>query len=99
MATPTMNGSALTAVEACPAEVREILHAAACGEELTFEQGLVLATAEGLAQAALVAVADQLRRQTVGDAIPYGVNRNINFPNRCLLGCSFLSLATGPAGA
>src|SRR5437667_421065 len=68
MATPAINGSSIPAAEACPAEIGEILHAAACGEELTFEQGLVLASAEGSAQQALVAFADQLRRETVGDA-------------------------------
>src|SRR5712692_6601613 len=99
MATPTMNGSALTAVEACPAEVREILHAATCGEELTFEQGLVLATAEGSALEALVAVADQLRRESVGDLITYVVNRNINFTNVCFVGCSFCGFSRGPGAA
>jgi 7,8-didemethyl-8-hydroxy-5-deazariboflavin synthase CofH subunit len=96
MATPTMNGIAWTAVEACPAEVREILQAATCGTELTFEQGLVLATAEGPALEALVAVADQLRRETVGDAITYVVNRNINFTNVCFVGCSFCGFGRGP---
>ncbi len=99
MATSRINGSALTAVEACPAEVREILHAAACGEELTFEQGLVLATAEGSALEALVAVADQLRRETVGDLITYVVNRNINFTNVCFVGCSFCGFSRGPGAA
>src|SRR5260370_440313 len=77
MATPTMNDSALMAAENCPAEVREILHAAAGGTELTFEQALLLATAEGSSLEALVAVADRLRRETVGDAITYFVNGTI----------------------
>jgi FO synthase len=96
MATPTINGSGLAAVETCPAEVREILHAAASGAELTFEQGLLLAMAEGSALDALVGVADQLRRQTVGDAITYVVNRNINFTNVCFVGCSFCGFGRGP---
>jgi FO synthase len=96
MATPTMNGIGLTAVEACPAEVREILHAVTSGAELTFEQGLLLATAEGSALDALVGVADQLRRETVGDAITYVVNRNINFTNVCFVGCSFCGFGRGP---
>jgi len=50
MATPTVNGTGLTAVETCPAEVREILHAVTSGAELTFEQGLILAMAEDSAQ-------------------------------------------------
>ncbi len=96
MATPTINGSGLAAVETCPAEVREILHAAASVAELTFEQGLLLAMAEGSALDALVGVADQLRRQTVGDAITYVVNRNINFTNVCFVGCSFCGFGRGP---
>src|SRR5258707_5786461 len=99
MVTPTMNGSASTAVETCRAEIREILQAAACGTELTFEQGLLLATAQGSAVEALVAVADELRRETVGDAITYVVNRNINFTNVCFVGCSFCGFGRGPGAA
>src|SRR5260370_18151969 len=96
MVTPTMNGSASTAVETCPAEIREILQAAACGTELTFEQGLLLATAQGSAVEALVAVADELRRQTVGDAITYAVNRKTNFATVCFGGCSFCGFGPSP---
>ncbi len=99
MATSTRNGSSLTAAENCPAEFHEILHAAACGTELTFDQGLVLATAEGSALEALVSVADQLRQETVGEAITYVVNRNINFTNVCFVGCSFCGFGRGPGAA
>src|SRR5713101_5178267 len=58
-----------------------------------------LATAEGSALEALLAVADQLRRETVGDAITYVVNRNINFTNVCFVGCSFCGFGRGPAAA
>src|SRR5258707_1312670 len=99
MVTPTMNGSASTAVETCRAEIREILQAAACGTELTFEQGLLLATAQGASLEALIAVADKLRRETVGDEITYVVNRNINFTNVCFVGCSFCGFGRGPGAA
>src|SRR5260370_40253901 len=99
MAISTINGIGLTAVETCPAEVREILHSVASGAELTFEQGLLLATAVGPALDALVAVADQLRRDTVGDAITYVVNRNITFTNVCFVGCSFCGFGRGPGAA
>jgi len=94
MATPAM--TALNALESCPQAVREILHAAASGSELTFDQGLALATVEGSALEALIAVADHLRRETVGDAITYVVNRNINFTNVCFVGCSFCGFGRGP---
>src|SRR5947199_6995106 len=99
MVTPTMNRSDLTALQACPAEVQEIRHAVASGAELTVGQGLLLATAEGSALDALVAVADQLRRETVGDVITFVVNRNINFTNVCFVGCSFCGFARGPGAA
>jgi len=99
MATPAINGTALTPLGACPVEVREILRAAASGTELTFEQALLLATAEGASLEALVAVADRLRQQTVGDAITYVVNRNINFTNVCFVGCSFCGFGRGPGAA
>jgi 7,8-didemethyl-8-hydroxy-5-deazariboflavin synthase CofH subunit len=99
MGTPTMNGSDLTVLQGCPAEVREILDAATSGAELTFEQGLLLATTEGSGLDALVAVADQLRRETVGDVITYVVNRNINFTNVCFVGCSFCGFGRGPGAA
>src|SRR5438309_1812959 len=99
METPPRDAINLTVFQACPSEVREILHAAVSGAELTFEQGLVLATAEGSALEALVSVADQLRQETVGDAITYVVNRNINFTNICFVGCSFCGFGRGPGAA
>jgi 7,8-didemethyl-8-hydroxy-5-deazariboflavin synthase CofH subunit len=84
------------ALQASPSEVRECLQVAMAGAELNFDQGLLLATAEGPALGALVAVADQLRRETVGEAITYVVNRNINFTNVCFVGCSFCGFGRGP---
>src|SRR5271154_7213497 len=80
----------------CPDDVRELLLAARDAHELTFEQGLRLATAPGAALDALVAAADVLRRETAGDAITYVVNRNLNFTNVCFVGCSFCGFARGP---
>jgi len=87
------------ALAACPREVRDCLEAARSGAELSFEQGLLLATAEGAALDALVAVADALRRETVGDTVTYVVNRNINFTNVCFVGCSFCGFARGAGAA
>jgi 7,8-didemethyl-8-hydroxy-5-deazariboflavin synthase CofH subunit len=96
---PVAAASSLDAVlAACPREMRDCLEAARSGAELGFEQGLLLANAEGAALDALIAVADALRRQTVGDTITYVVNRNINFTNVCFVGCSFCGFARG-AGA
>jgi 7,8-didemethyl-8-hydroxy-5-deazariboflavin synthase CofH subunit len=89
--------AANAALEACPTDVREHLEAVRDGAELTFEQGLRLATAEGSALDALIAVADGLRRETVGETVTYVVNRNINFTNVCFVGCSFCGFGKGPS--
>ncbi|WP_068163393.1 bifunctional FO biosynthesis protein CofGH [Rhodococcus phenolicus] len=54
---------------------------------------LALATAEGAGLEAVVALADTLRRDTVGDDVTYVVNRNINFTNICYTGCRFCAFA------
>src|SRR5947209_4279777 len=42
---------------------------------------------------ALAALADGLRRDSVGDDVTYVVNRNINFTNVCYTGCRFCAFA------
>lgn len=89
-------GHAEGALVACEPNVRECLRAVMSGEELGFEEGLKLATAEGASLDGLVAVADHLRHETVGEVITYVVNRNLNFTNICFVGCSFCGFARGP---
>lgn len=80
----------------CSPALLECLEASRTGVELTFDQGLLLANAQGDDLQALVTFADTLRRETVGDAITYVVNRNINFTNICFVGCSFCGFGKGP---
>jgi FO synthase len=61
--------------------------------DLTDGQALALMTCDGPALAALVALADDVRRDTVGDEVTYVVNRNINFTNVCYTGCRFCAFA------
>jgi FO synthase len=42
---------------------------------------------------ALAALADDIRRDAVGDTVTYVVNRNINFTNVCYTGCRFCAFA------
>ncbi|NLT54706.1 MAG: bifunctional FO biosynthesis protein CofGH [Actinomycetales bacterium] len=60
---------------------------------ITDEQALALADAEGDALAALARLADDLRRDRVGDDVTYVTNRNINFTNVCYTGCRFCAFA------
>ena len=72
-----------------PAPLRAALDAALAGEDLDLEQAVAVAEARGADLAAVAAVADRLRRQRVGDDVTYVVNRNINFTNICIIGCTF----------
>ena len=73
-----------------------ILERALSGAELGFEDSIPLAHAEGDDLLALVKAADELRRRTVGDVLTYIVNRNLNFTNICIVGCSFCGFSRGP---
>ena len=61
---------------------------------LTFDQALALMTAEvGPDLEAVCSLADDLRREVVGDDVTYVINRNINFTNICYTGCRFCAFA------
>src|SRR5262245_46279028 len=75
------------------AEIRSGLSKAEAHRPITDEEAIALFRAEGDALEALCAVADGLRREAVGDAVTYVVNRNINFTNVCYVGCRFCAFA------
>lgn len=54
---------------------------------------VALMAADGAALSALTALADDVRRDVVGDVVTYVVNRNINFTNVCYTGCRFCAFA------
>jgi FO synthase len=60
---------------------------------LTDAQYLALLGAHGEGLQALRRLADDLRRDAVGDDVTYVVNRNINFTNVCYTGCRFCAFA------
>jgi FO synthase len=60
---------------------------------LTDDQAMVLFHADGEGLEALCGLADDLRRDAVGDDVTYVVNRNINFTNVCYTGCRFCAFA------
>ncbi len=77
------------------ATVRSVLRKAEAHrpDDITEPEALALFEAEGATLEALCRVADDLRRQAVGDEITYVVNRNINFTNVCYVGCRFCAFA------
>jgi len=83
------------APERLSGEVKGALSKAAAGKggSLTDDEALALFQAEQDALEALCGIADDLRRDAVGDAVTYVVNRNINFTNVCYTGCRFCAFA------
>ena len=84
------------ALRAARPDVAKPLERALAGADLALEEGLTLANVEGDDLLALVKVADEIRRRVVGDRITYVVNRNLNFTNVCIVGCSFCGFGRGP---
>ena len=74
-------------------DVGHILDGVLSGREVTVAEGARLFEAEGASLQALMATADELRRQVNGDAVSYVVNRNINFTNVCIKRCGFCAFS------
>jgi 7,8-didemethyl-8-hydroxy-5-deazariboflavin synthase CofH subunit len=75
--------------------VEQVL-AAQDGGNLSRDQSLLLASAEGDDLLGLLVAANDLRRELVGNLVTYVVNRNINFTNICFVGCKFCAFSRGP---
>jgi len=72
-----------------------ILDRALSGQDLSVNEATSLFEAEGADLLAMLAAADQLRAQTVGDVVSYVINRNINFTNVCVKQCGFCAFSRG----
>ena len=83
------------ALSAASPAVANTLERALAGSEMTLEDGRMLSVVEGNDLSALVKVADEIRRRVIGDRITYVVNRNLNFTNVCIVGCSFCGFGRG----
>ena len=74
------------------------LSRAEAGDELNSGEIVQLFGARGQALWDILNAADQLRQRTVGDAITYAINRNINYTNICSYRCGFCAFAKGQGG-
>ena len=84
-----------TCLQGVSPDIRAILEQCLDGGELSVDDGIALNEARGTELHALCLVADELRRQQVGDSVTYVVNRNINFTNVCQVGCTFCGFSRG----
>ncbi len=76
--------------------VAEVLEGVESGQEAGVEELTTLFSARGPEVGAVAAVADQLRRDIVGDAVTWVANRNINYTNVCTFKCRFCAFSKGP---
>ncbi len=80
-------------IQSADRETARILQLSLSGRDLGEPQLARLLQVRGEDQAALLATADLLRRQSRGDDVTYVVNRNINFTNVCVKRCSFCAFS------
>ena len=76
--------------------IAEVLDGARAGQELGEDEIVTLFSARGPEVPAVAELADELRRQLVGDDVTYVVNRNINYTNVCTFRCTFCGFSKGP---
>jgi FO synthase len=76
--------------------VGEVLEGVLLGQEVGEDEITTLFSARGAEVAAVAQVADELRRASVGDAVTYVRNRNINYTNVCTFKCRFCGFSKGP---
>ncbi len=72
-----------------------LIDAARAGHALGEADIVRLFSAEGRDLDAVIAAADELRHESVGDTVTYVVNRNINYTNICLYHCGFCAFSKG----
>ncbi len=75
------------------APVGRILEKALGGQDISPAEAITLFETQGADFLALIAAADALRQEQVGDVITYVQVRNINFTNVCYTGCKFCAFA------
>jgi 7,8-didemethyl-8-hydroxy-5-deazariboflavin synthase CofH subunit/7,8-didemethyl-8-hydroxy-5-deazariboflavin synthase CofG subunit len=76
--------------------VGEMLDGVLAGEEAGVEELVTLLSARGREVNRVAEVADQLRREIVGDDVTFVRNRNINYTNVCTFRCRFCAFSKGP---
>src|SRR3984885_9558874 len=81
------------------ARITAIIKAACAGHALTEADIVRLFGVEGPDLDEVIAAANQLRHESVGDTVTYVVNRNINYTNICLYHCGFCAFSKGRGSA
>ncbi len=76
--------------------VARVLEGVRSGHEVGEEEIVTLFSARGTQVRDVAALANDLRRATVGDTVTWVHNRNINYTNVCTFKCRFCGFSKGP---
>ena len=76
--------------------VAEVLRGVELGHRINEQEIVTLFGARGPEVRAIAHVADDLRKQIVGDEVTWVHNRNINYTNVCTFKCRFCGFSKGP---
>jgi len=95
MSFPDLQASLNRLLSIAAAKTAATLDRALSDHDLSIDDATLLFDAEGPDLLAMIAAADHLRAQTVGDVVTYVINRNINFTNVCVKACGFCAFSRG----
>jgi 7,8-didemethyl-8-hydroxy-5-deazariboflavin synthase CofH subunit len=95
MSFPYLQASLNRLLSTASAKTAATLDRALSDHDLSIDDATLLFDAEGPDLLAMIAAADHLRAQTVGDVVTYVINRNINFTNVCVKACGFCAFSRG----
>lgn len=73
--------------------VAAALDHALSGKDISVDEAIALLDSTGLEMNLVLTVANELRRESVGDVVTYVINRNINFTNVCIKQCGFCAFS------
>ncbi|HEX5365515.1 MAG TPA: bifunctional FO biosynthesis protein CofGH [Acidimicrobiales bacterium] len=76
--------------------VAEVLDGVRAGQQVGEDEVVALFAARGPEVVAVAELADELRREAVGDTVTFVRNRNINYTNVCTFRCRFCGFSKGP---
>jgi FO synthase len=76
--------------------VAEVVEGVRLGQEVGRDELAALFGARGSEVVAVARLADDLRREIVGDEVTWVANRNINYTNVCTFKCRFCGFSKGP---
>ena len=80
---------------AARSRIDEVLDGVRAGQIPGLDELVTLFRARGPEVAAVAALADELRAETVGEVVTYVRNRNINYTNVCTFRCRFCGFSKG----